>query len=173
MHDCKKLSANTRAHKEIRNSTDCSAFKHIPRIQFHLTISTALTTSHLSYCQSLSAGRLTSTYGVVSIQPSETSSILLNVLLTYLAELLYHYFLLCSLHSSYTAFLKVLWMYSVCSCFRAFELAFSLPIMLFLQIYAWLTPYPSFCPNAIFLMMPTLALVFPTPLTCSIFFHSM
>lgn len=45
MHDYKTLSSNARAHKEIRNSTDCSAFKYVSRIQFLLTISTALSTS--------------------------------------------------------------------------------------------------------------------------------
>ena len=44
MHACKKLSSNARARKEIRNSTDCSAFKYVSRIQF-LTISTTLSTS--------------------------------------------------------------------------------------------------------------------------------
>lgn len=84
--------------------------------------------------------------------------------LTHRADLLCHYFLLCSLHLGYTGFLQAPRMSSACSCFRAFELAFSLPVMLFLQIYAWLTPSypPRFCPNAIFSVMPALVLGLPT-----------
>lgn len=157
MQDYKKLSSNARAHKEIRNTTDCSAFKYVSRIQFLRTVSTALTSL---------------TFLIVKVfnwppgfylWPSLYTAIRdilypLNMLLTYLADHLCHYFLLWSLHSSYTGFL-IPWMYSTSSCFRAFEPAFSLPIMLFLQMYAWLTPsYPSsFCPNAISSMMSTLA----------------
>lgn len=166
MHDYRKLSSDTRACKDVRNSTDCSAFKYLYRIQFRLTTPTALTTFHLSHCQSLSAGRPTMAWSLHWHQTAPA--------LTHRADLLCHYFLLCSLHSGCTGFLQAPRRSSVCSCFRAFELAFSLPVMFFLQIYAWLTPsYPSrFCPNAIFSVMPALVLGLQSPLTCSISFHS-
>lgn len=73
MHDYKKLSSHTRACQEIRNSTDCSAFKYLSRIQFRLTTPTALTTSLLSRCQSLSAGHLTRPGLYTSIRQPLTS----------------------------------------------------------------------------------------------------
>lgn len=83
--------------------------------------------------------------------------------LTRPADLLCCGLLLCSLHLGYTGFLPAPRMSSVCSCGRAFELAFSLPVMLFLQIYAWRSPSypPRFCPNAIFSAMPALVLGLP------------
>lgn len=88
MHDYKQLSSNTRACKEIRDSTDCSAFKYLSRIQFRPTTPTALSTSLLSHCRSLSAaawprpGLYTSTRQACPHSPSRPSLLRFAPLLT-------------------------------------------------------------------------------------------